>query len=207
MSGRYKDDSLNSYTDILIEFFEVAIYNILYVRELYPSTSFARRKHYGIPIQVSIHPAVRKYILNILSTAKELMKRNELKKVSINVISSDSQIIERHVLHVARFKDPIRTDDIYYTRLESSLRSLYLKQSVSLGNLKPLPQGSRFSAHLHTTEMGTSLLEDDINPQDFPFVLVPEEETKMSLPGILPISTIRLDNARLACYTLYEEKL
>ncbi|XP_046398699.1 mitotic spindle assembly checkpoint protein MAD2B [Ischnura elegans] len=206
MFGKKGDDLLNSYTDILIEFFELAVYNVLYTRELYPANSFVRKKHYGIPVQVSIHPDVRKYVFNIMSAAKQLMEKNEFKKLSINILSGDSQIIERHFLHLARFNDPIKTDDMYFTQLESSLRSLHLKQSTSLGNLKSLPKDSRFSVHLHTTEMGTSLLEDDTKPQDFPFVLVPEDEIRMCTPGILPISTVSLDNARLALYSVYEEK-
>ena len=39
--------------DILSEFLEVAFHAILYVREIYPSSVFERRKKYDVPVQVS----------------------------------------------------------------------------------------------------------------------------------------------------------
>lgn len=38
--------------DILCEFLEVAIHLILYVREVYPSGIFQKRKKYNVPVQV-----------------------------------------------------------------------------------------------------------------------------------------------------------
>ena len=38
--------------DILCEFLEVAIHLILYVREVYPSGIFQKRKKYSVPVQV-----------------------------------------------------------------------------------------------------------------------------------------------------------
>ncbi|XP_016093912.1 mitotic spindle assembly checkpoint protein MAD2B-like [Sinocyclocheilus grahami] len=37
--------------DILCEFLEVAIHLILYVREIYPSGIFQKRKKYSVPVQ------------------------------------------------------------------------------------------------------------------------------------------------------------
>lgn len=39
--------------DILCEFLEVAIHLILYVREVYPSGIFQKRKKYNVPVQVN----------------------------------------------------------------------------------------------------------------------------------------------------------
>lgn len=42
--------------DILCEFLEVAIHLILYVREVYPSGIFQKRKKYNVPVQVRDTP-------------------------------------------------------------------------------------------------------------------------------------------------------
>ena len=39
--------------DILCEFLEVAIHLILYVREVYPSGIFQKKKKYNVPVQVN----------------------------------------------------------------------------------------------------------------------------------------------------------
>lgn len=44
--------SLTVVADILCEFLEVAIHLILYVREVYPSGIFQKRKKYNVPVQV-----------------------------------------------------------------------------------------------------------------------------------------------------------
>lgn len=44
--------SLPVVADILCEFLEVAIHLILYVREVYPSGVFQKRKKYNVPVQV-----------------------------------------------------------------------------------------------------------------------------------------------------------
>lgn len=43
--------------DILCEFLEVAIHLILYVREVYPSGIFQKRKKYNVPVQVRHTPS------------------------------------------------------------------------------------------------------------------------------------------------------
>lgn len=48
------DSSLQVVADILCEFLEVAIHLILYVREVYPSGIFQKRKKYNVPVQVQI---------------------------------------------------------------------------------------------------------------------------------------------------------
>ncbi len=44
--------SFSVVADILCEFLEVAIHLILYVREIYPSGIFQKRKKYNVPVQV-----------------------------------------------------------------------------------------------------------------------------------------------------------
>lgn len=44
--------------DILCEFLEVAIHLILYVREVYPSGIFQKRKKYNVPVQVRMNICV-----------------------------------------------------------------------------------------------------------------------------------------------------
>lgn len=56
--------------DILCEFLEVAIHLILYVREVYPSGIFQKRKKYNVPVQVEIYT---KYIPILLLGFTTLM--------------------------------------------------------------------------------------------------------------------------------------
>lgn len=86
--------------DILCEFLEVAIHLILYVREVYPSGIFQKRKKYNVPVQVcvllprsggeqclmsnvcvlvcpqmSCHPELNQYIQDTLHCMKPLIEK------------------------------------------------------------------------------------------------------------------------------------
>ncbi|RXM91588.1 Mitotic spindle assembly checkpoint protein MAD2B [Acipenser ruthenus] len=62
--------------DILCEFLEVAIHLILYVREVYPSGIFQKRKKYSVPVQMSCHPELNQYIQDTLHCIKPLIVKD-----------------------------------------------------------------------------------------------------------------------------------
>ncbi|KAG5838727.1 hypothetical protein ANANG_G00226650, partial [Anguilla anguilla] len=66
--------------DILCEFLEVAIHLILYVREVYPSGIFQKRKKYNVPVQMSCHPELNQYIQDTLHCVKPLIEKRTTQK-------------------------------------------------------------------------------------------------------------------------------
>jgi mitotic spindle assembly checkpoint protein MAD2B len=50
---------------------EVAIHNILYVRQIYPADLFVRRKKYDTPVFQSRHPALNEYISGAVKAVGE----------------------------------------------------------------------------------------------------------------------------------------
>jgi hypothetical protein len=87
-------------SDILIEFLEVAVHNVLYVRNIYPASIFVRRKKYGIPVQMSTHPYLNEYITECLKSIRELLKKNEVRKVTVTFFDESQRPIERFVFDI-----------------------------------------------------------------------------------------------------------
>lgn len=58
------DSSFPVVADILCEFLEVAIHLILYVREVYPSGIFQKRKKYNVPVQVCGFTICSQFLMN-----------------------------------------------------------------------------------------------------------------------------------------------
>ena len=54
---------------VLCEFLEVAFNLVLYVREVYPSVVFERRKKYNVPVQVS------EYYINYRLKGKKILQK------------------------------------------------------------------------------------------------------------------------------------
>lgn len=87
-------------SDILIEFLEVAVHNILYVRNIYPPSIFVRRKKYGVPVQMSTHPYLNEYITECLKTIRDLLQKNEVRKVTVTFFNETQRPIERFVFDI-----------------------------------------------------------------------------------------------------------
>lgn len=87
-------------SDILIEFLEVAVHNILYIRNIYPTSIFVRRKKYGVPVQMSIHPYLNEYITECLKTIRDLLQKNEVRKVTVTFFNETQRAIERFVFDI-----------------------------------------------------------------------------------------------------------
>lgn len=89
-------------TDILCEFLEVAIHNILYVRKLYPEAIFVPKRKYGVVVHQSIHPLVNEYITECLKAAEYYGKAKTLRKLVVGIIVSGT-VIERYIFDILRF--------------------------------------------------------------------------------------------------------
>lgn len=78
---------------------EVVIHTILCIRQVYPPTSFTRRRAHGVPVYQSRHPQVRAYIAEVVShVGKELLAGNA-KRVTIVIKTWDTGLpLERFVI-------------------------------------------------------------------------------------------------------------
>jgi len=63
--------SFNQTVKGIIEFIEVAIHTILYVRQVYPPDLFVRRQKYNTPVFQSRHPALNEYISGAVKAISE----------------------------------------------------------------------------------------------------------------------------------------
>lgn len=60
-------------SDILLEFLEIGLHTVLYVRSLYPESIFVGRKLYGIPVHCSIHPQLNTFITECMKGIQVLL--------------------------------------------------------------------------------------------------------------------------------------
>ncbi|XP_069703027.1 mitotic spindle assembly checkpoint protein MAD2B [Periplaneta americana] len=193
-------DCTNPGADILVEFLEVAVHNILYIRNLYPPSIFVRRRKYGVPVQMSVHPYLNEYITECLKTVRELLKKNEVRKVTLTFFDRNLQPIERFVFDILDLNTKLNVNDPYFIKGEEALRGFCLKLSITGSYLKPLPQESTFSMQIHTTEAVSVSLAEDPRFQDFPWIEIDAYQTNMLDPSIVPIRTLDTDFLKLQMY-------
>lgn len=89
--------------DVLCEFLEVAVHNILYTRKLYPESIFVRRRKYGIVVYQSVHPQVNEYIKDCLKAVEFHVKGRQLKKLLV-CVNAHGTTIERYIFDILSFQ-------------------------------------------------------------------------------------------------------
>lgn len=85
--------------EVLCEFLEVIIHNILYIRKLYPESIFVRKRKYGIVVYQSVHPQVNEYISDCLKAVEFHSWARQLKKLVLCIVTANS-VIEKYVIDV-----------------------------------------------------------------------------------------------------------
>ena len=63
-----------SCSDILLEFLEACIHQVLYARGIYPASIFDKRLKYGTMVHQSRHPDINGYVRRVLGNTKPLME-------------------------------------------------------------------------------------------------------------------------------------
>uniref|UniRef100_A0A3P8SQJ3 Mitotic spindle assembly checkpoint protein MAD2B n=1 Tax=Amphiprion percula TaxID=161767 RepID=A0A3P8SQJ3_AMPPE len=145
--------------DILCEFLEVAIHLILYVREVYPSGIFQKRKKYNVPVQMSCHPELNQYIQDTLHCVKPLIEKNDAEKVVVVIMDKEHHPVERFVFEISQPPLLSISSDTLLSHVEQLLRAFILKISVCDAVLNNNPPGCSFTVLVHTRDAATRNME------------------------------------------------
>ncbi|CAH2320548.1 mitotic spindle assembly checkpoint MAD2B [Pelobates cultripes] len=186
--------------DILCEFLEVAVHLILYVREVYPIGIFQKRKKYNVPVQMSCHPELNRYIQDTLHCVKPLIEKNDVEKVVVVILDKEHHPVERFVFEIAQPPLLSISSDSLLSHVEQLLRAFVLKISVCDAVLDNNPPGCTFTILVHTREAATRNMEKIQVIKDFPWILADEQDVHMQEPRLIPLKTMTSDILKMQLY-------
>uniref|UniRef100_G3NP64 Mitotic spindle assembly checkpoint protein MAD2B n=1 Tax=Gasterosteus aculeatus aculeatus TaxID=481459 RepID=G3NP64_GASAC len=206
--------------DILCEFLEVAIHLILYVREVYPSGIFQKRKKYNVPVQMSCHPELNQYIQDTLHCVKPLIEKNDAEKVAVVIMDKEHHPVERFVFEISQPPLLSISSDTLLSHVEQLLRAFILKISVCDAVLNNNPPDSTlrqqwsfskcihpigqawcsFTVLVHTRDAATRNMEKVQVIKDFPWIVADEQEVHMQEPRLIPLKTMTSDIVKMQLY-------
>ena len=185
-----------STTAILCDFMEIAFHTILYTRRIYPPEIFERRRKFGIPVHLSRHPDLSKYLVDVVCGIQSWLEADTLQKVVLAVLGPQNQdnntpsVIERFVFNLTLSREQEqagqRLNLTQIQQLEEKLRASLLKLQVCDAKVPALPLGSTFTVLLYTDT-------DDQSKQDW-FAI--EERELVEVPRELyhiPIKSVNTD--------------
>uniref|UniRef100_A0A1B0GDF1 HORMA domain-containing protein n=1 Tax=Glossina morsitans morsitans TaxID=37546 RepID=A0A1B0GDF1_GLOMM len=188
-------------TDIVIEALEVLLNHILYLRDVYPTQIFKKRRIYNTPVYISIYPPLNSYLYNVLKSARELLKNNELRCLEAKLYKEDSANYEVYRFMIA---NPIafnkEKQDEFLIDFEEQIRaSLYL-MAERLKLLPKLPNDARFKVLLQTTQAAFVKFSQNPHHQNFPWICsncVDRPTSKQEEISLLPLTSIKSLNISL----------
>ncbi|XP_056642316.1 mitotic spindle assembly checkpoint protein MAD2B-like [Diorhabda sublineata] len=185
-------------SDILCEFVEVVIHNILYAKKLYPEAIFSRRRKYGVAVYQCIQPDVNEYIKEILKAISFHSKKNQLNKIYLCIHNGDF-ICEKYIFEILDLKTNTESDP-FLIDLEQFMRNFILKLHTTLDYLEGLDKNSTFSIRLQVTAY--SNLEFNQNPsyENFPWVELYEKDCSDHSVDIVPLNSLQSDVLKLQLY-------
>ncbi|XP_016977027.1 DNA polymerase zeta processivity subunit [Drosophila rhopaloa] len=192
--------------DIHLEAIEVLLNHILYVRGLYPSQIFKKRRVYNTPVFVSIFPPLNNYLASVLRSARELLIRQELQCLVVIVYQKENEPLESYQLHLKSLEAGGKStvEDPHLIEFEQQLRAAIYKLSERLKQLPKLPAGScQFKVHLHTTQDAFVRFSHESQYQEFPWLQAQTAESQPSQTiSLLPLATVENVGLKMQAHIL-----
>ena len=85
--------------NILGEFIEVLIHQIIYLKRVYPDCIYEKRRRFNVPVFMSKQPWVNDYITGVVEQIKESITEWTKKKVVVAITSVSVVIARNRVEH------------------------------------------------------------------------------------------------------------
>ncbi|XP_077253369.1 DNA-binding HORMA family protein [Tasmannia lanceolata] len=127
-------------TRVLVEFLEVAINSIVFLKGVYPSGAFERRRYMNVVVQSACHPELRDYIHSAISALHPFILKGLVERVAVIFYDKEHIPTERFVFKLSmNYKSKVEEKD-----LEFALRSFLIKLSVAAPVTRSLPPDCRW---------------------------------------------------------------
>ncbi|KAL2499165.1 DNA polymerase zeta processivity subunit [Abeliophyllum distichum] len=82
---------------ILVEFLEVAITSIVFLKGIYPSGAFERRRYMNLVVHKARHPELNEYIHSAVNGLLPFIQKGMVERVAVIFFKDDKVPIERFV--------------------------------------------------------------------------------------------------------------
>ncbi|XP_033119878.1 mitotic spindle assembly checkpoint protein MAD2B-like [Anneissia japonica] len=186
---------LNDVTaDILSEFLEVAVHQILYVRNIYPAGIFEKCCKYNIPVQMSQHPDVNRYIKDTICGFKPLLRKDEVQGVTVVIVNSNNKPIERFAFEISSLRKKSISGDEYLLAIEQAFRGFILKINMCDAVLDKKPEDCSFAVLVYAKDHAVvGEMENQQLIQDFPWVEADSHICSLEDSRLIPIKTMEND--------------
>ncbi|XP_064941503.1 DNA polymerase zeta processivity subunit-like [Musa acuminata AAA Group] len=178
---------------VLVEFLEVAITSIVFLKGFYPSEAFERRRYMNVVVHRARHPQLSGYIHSVTAGLLPFVQKGLLERVNVIFYDNEHVPVEKFVFKIIvnqSYNSKVEEND-----LEFALRAFLIKLTVAEPLTKPLPSGSSWEV----TAYFRALPQDSSNKEARMWV---PTDTKQWLqpPDITPIKSMSSEPLKVQLY-------
>lgn len=127
---------------ILVEFLKAAITSIVFLKGVYPSGAFERRRYMNVVVQKARHPELREYINSAVTGLLPFIQKGLVERVAVIFFNSENIPLERFIFKLS--VNQSYGSKVEEAELEFSLRSFFIKLPVAEPLTKVLPRDCRW---------------------------------------------------------------
>ncbi|KAG0480813.1 hypothetical protein HPP92_011671 [Vanilla planifolia] len=178
---------------ILVEFLEVAVSCIVFLKGFYPSGAFERRRYMNVVVQKARHPQLADYIHSVTYGLLPFIQEGLIERVVVVFFDVDHIPVERFVFKLTvnqSYSTKIEEND-----LEFSLRAFLVKLTLAKPITKPLPPGSSWEVAAYFRALPNGRKESQAQ------MWVPTDTKQWMQPScITPIKSLSSEPVKVQLY-------
>lgn len=149
----------DDWAELLLEFIEVLVHQIVCLRQVYRADVFERQRLYGVAVKRSRHPQLNEYIHEVVAGLKPALRQGSLSQVAVALLRPDSTLAERYVVEPRLLASPTGAPVAELTaealaEAEASLRGALMKLQYIDAYLGPPPRHCTFELVAHAATRG-----------------------------------------------------
>lgn len=148
---------------VFVEFIEIYIVQVIYLRGLYPRQIFRKHKAYCLPVYCSIYPPLNNYLNGALKSIQHLLETKQLNKIEILIYNEDGSRESFFINILDEFS--IAESDKYLLILHEHFRQCLYNLEIKCKALSKFRRSSKFKILLHTREKAYQKLCHDSKHQ------------------------------------------
>ncbi|POO01526.1 HORMA domain containing protein [Trema orientale] len=180
---------------ILVEFLEVAITSVVFLKGVYPLGAFERRRYMNLVVHRARHPQLKDYIHSAVWGLLPFIQKGLVDRVAVIFFNTDNNPVERFMFKLA--VNQSYGSKVEEGELEFSLRSFLIKLSVSEPLTRILAHGCRWEITAYFRSLPEASASKDAE------LWIPTETKQWEQPPL--ITPIKSMSSEPLCIQLYLE--
>ncbi|XP_057804655.1 DNA polymerase zeta processivity subunit isoform X2 [Salvia miltiorrhiza] len=178
---------------ILVEFLEVAITSVVFLKGVYPNGAFERRRYMNLVVHKARHPQLYEYIHVAVNGLLAFLTKDLIDRVAVVFLDDGGLPIERFVFKLN--VNQSYSSKVQQADLEFSLRSFLIKLPLSEPLTKILPPNCRWEIMAYFRALPQASTSKDAE------MWIPSDAKQWQQPAVItPIKSMSSEPLRVQVY-------